>query len=303
MNTERIAERVARSVLSQEETFVPPKSAQNAAKKALRWKDEHGSEVKAMTQTGWTRARQLANGDSLSYDIVKRMAQFNRHRKNSKVSPEHKDEPWKDNGYVAWLGWGGTTGVDWAAKVVERVEKKRQSSLAERVVESFVAARGVQRHRKDKDLMRDTGGTSKGREREPDQKPPRDDSKERYKDKKLKPEERDKDTQKDPDEPIGRKMKRRGSVHPLDRQVESNWGFPIEEDNYHRKVFGALWCILENEESISEKDFSGQDWIRTECDRVVRMPEAEEIIQRMEEQGCRPSFCAEAIFNQVIGAK
>jgi hypothetical protein len=76
-----------------------------------------------MTQTGWTRANQLAKGENLSYDTVKRMAAFARHKKNAKVSPEHKDEPWKDNGYVAWLGWGGDAGVEWAQKIVDGKDK------------------------------------------------------------------------------------------------------------------------------------------------------------------------------------
>ena len=42
------------------------------------------------------------------------MAAFNRHKQNSEVAPEFKDEPWKDKGYVAWLMWGGTSGVNWA---------------------------------------------------------------------------------------------------------------------------------------------------------------------------------------------
>ena len=49
----------------------------------------------------------------------------------------------------------------------------------------IVAKRGLQVQRKDKDLMQDTGGTSKGRDREPHKKPPRDDVKERYRDKRL----------------------------------------------------------------------------------------------------------------------
>jgi hypothetical protein len=99
------------------ESYDAPKSARNNAKKVLRWREEHGDEVKGMTATGWRRASQLASGDRLSADVVKRMAQFNRHRKNAEVAPEFKDTPWKDNGHVAWLGWGGTTGVDWAIDV------------------------------------------------------------------------------------------------------------------------------------------------------------------------------------------
>lgn len=96
--------------------YKPPKKAQENARRALKWKREHPDEVKAMTRIGWTRARQLASGKPVSKDVVKRMAQFNRHRKNAKIEPQHKGKPWKDRGYVAWLGWGGTAGVDWAKK-------------------------------------------------------------------------------------------------------------------------------------------------------------------------------------------
>ena len=97
-------------------THVPPKSAQEAAKKALEWKDKYPDEVKAMTPVGWARARQLARRDPLSERTVKRMAAFNRHRKNKTINPKYKDKPWRDRGYVAWLGWGGDPGVDWARK-------------------------------------------------------------------------------------------------------------------------------------------------------------------------------------------
>lgn len=95
----------------------PPESAQNNAKKVLQWKKDHGNEVKAMTSVGWTRARQLASGKPLSLETIKRMAQFRRHQKNAKVDPKFKNEPWKDNGYVAWLGWGGDTGISWAERI------------------------------------------------------------------------------------------------------------------------------------------------------------------------------------------
>ena len=111
-------------VKEEEETYRPPAGAANAAKKALKWRDEHGDEVKAMTRTGWTRANQLADREQISYDTVKRMAAFARHKKNASVSPENKDEPWKDNGHVAWLGWGGDAGVEWAQKIVDQKKGK-----------------------------------------------------------------------------------------------------------------------------------------------------------------------------------
>jgi hypothetical protein len=81
----------------------------------LDWIEEYGRDiVEAGTEVGLARARQLANKEPISDDTVKRMASFNRHKQNSEVAPEFKDEPWKDKGYVAWLMWGGTSGVNWA---------------------------------------------------------------------------------------------------------------------------------------------------------------------------------------------
>jgi hypothetical protein len=100
-----------------------PQSATNNAKKVLAWKEKYGDEVKGMTSVGWTRARQLASRRKLSYDTIARMAAFNRHRKNAEIDPKYKDTPWKDRGYVAWLGWGGTSGVNWAIKKAESIRK------------------------------------------------------------------------------------------------------------------------------------------------------------------------------------
>jgi len=105
------------------DTYQPPESAKNNAQQVLDWKEEHGDEVKGMTDVGWSRARQLASGKPVSRDTVSRMAQFNRHRENGKLDEEHKGEPWKDAGYVAWLGWGGTTGVDWARRTMDSISK------------------------------------------------------------------------------------------------------------------------------------------------------------------------------------
>lgn len=103
-----------------------PESASNNAKKVLKWKEKYGSEVKGMTSVGWTRARQLASKEKLSYKTIARMAAFKRHQKNATVDPKYKNEPWKDRGYVAWLGWGGTSGVNWAIKKAESLRKNNE---------------------------------------------------------------------------------------------------------------------------------------------------------------------------------
>lgn len=117
----------ADSVSESAETYSDyPQSATNNAKKALAWREKYGrKEVTAGTPVGWSRANQLAKRDNLSKDVVARMAQFNRHRKNSDINPKYKSTPWKDNGYVAWLIWGGDSGVDWAIKKMEQIRNKK----------------------------------------------------------------------------------------------------------------------------------------------------------------------------------
>ena len=98
-----------------------PESAKNNACKVLRWRDEHGDEVQGMTQVGWTRANQLCKGENISEETIARMASFARHRENAEVAAEFKDTPWKDKGYVAWLGWGGTSGIEWASSKLDSI--------------------------------------------------------------------------------------------------------------------------------------------------------------------------------------
>lgn len=121
--------KVEESLNEAEETYNDyPAAAKENAKKALDWRDQYGrDEVTAGTPVGWQRANQLAKGEALSADVVSRMAQFNRHRKNSTIDPEHKSEPWKDNGYVAWLIWGGDEGVDWAMKKMDEINKTKDN--------------------------------------------------------------------------------------------------------------------------------------------------------------------------------
>jgi hypothetical protein len=106
-----------------------PSSARGNACKAIKWKEEYGDEVKGMTQVGWIRANQLCKGEKISEETIARMSGFQRHKENSEVAPEYKDTPWKDNGYVAWLGWGGTTGINWAADKLKSIRNEMSFSV------------------------------------------------------------------------------------------------------------------------------------------------------------------------------
>ena len=101
-----------------------PQSAVNNAKRVLAWREKYGDEVKGMTRTGWTRASQLARKAKLSRSTIARMASFKRHQKNAAIDPKFKSTPWKDRGYVAWLGWGGASGVNWAIRKLKSIDNK-----------------------------------------------------------------------------------------------------------------------------------------------------------------------------------
>ena len=102
-----------------------PQAARDNACKVLRWRDEHGEdEVDGMTRVGWIRANQLCNGEMISEETIARMSGFERHRENSKINPDFEGTPWKDRGYVAWLGWGGTEGIEWASRKLEQIRQE-----------------------------------------------------------------------------------------------------------------------------------------------------------------------------------
>jgi hypothetical protein len=109
------------------EGYVPTSGMKSAAKRAIKLK-EQGKAKGAGTAVGWTRAGQLARGETLSLSTVKRMySYFSRHE----VDKQGKD--WDNaespsNGKIMWLAWGGDAGYSWSRKIVER-EKNMKKSL------------------------------------------------------------------------------------------------------------------------------------------------------------------------------
>ena len=95
-----------------------PQSATNNAKRAIKYKEENGSDCG--TNVGWTRAGQLARREKLSRDTIARMASFKRHQ-------QHKDVPYDEGcGGIMWDAWGGTSGVEWAIRKLESIDKKNE---------------------------------------------------------------------------------------------------------------------------------------------------------------------------------
>lgn len=103
------------------ESFKPPASAVSNAKRGLELRKKWGrgglspSEAKSHgIDSGVTRAKKISSGNVSQHD-VRRMSAFNRHRKNYR--PEKKmPDGGPTAGTIAWLLWGGTSGVNWAKK-------------------------------------------------------------------------------------------------------------------------------------------------------------------------------------------
>ena len=93
-----------------------PQAATNNAKKAIKYKEENGSDCG--TRVGWTRARQLADRKPISRDTIARMASFKRHQ-------QHKDVPYSEGcGGIMWDAWGGASGINWAINKLKQIDKK-----------------------------------------------------------------------------------------------------------------------------------------------------------------------------------
>ena len=107
--------------------FEPPLGVANNARQALEWREKYPKETAtAGTQTGWTRARQLANRESISEDIIGRMVSFfARHEGNETVAPEFRNEPWRDNGYLMRKAWGGDEGKTWSNKIYNQIQNNK----------------------------------------------------------------------------------------------------------------------------------------------------------------------------------
>jgi hypothetical protein len=92
----------------------PPKGVQEAAQRARRW-IEDGKAGKNFTDTGRTRARQLADGQEVSDEVVKKMkAYFARHTVDKDAAGfAHGTDGFPSPGRVAWDAWGGDAGERW----------------------------------------------------------------------------------------------------------------------------------------------------------------------------------------------
>jgi HK97 family phage portal protein len=102
-----------------------PQTASNNAKRMLGWIEEYGRDVvTAGTNVGLARAQQLSSREPISLDVLKRTRSYlERAKTYSTVDPKYKDEPWLDNGFVAYNLWGGEAMRVYANKKLAELEE------------------------------------------------------------------------------------------------------------------------------------------------------------------------------------
>jgi HK97 family phage prohead protease len=103
--------------------FTPPESVQDEAAKAVEWIAD-GLAGDGFTATGRRRAQQLADGESVSEDVVRRMASyFARHEPDRDAEGFNSGEDgFPTPGRVAWSAWGGDPGRTWANETLASID-------------------------------------------------------------------------------------------------------------------------------------------------------------------------------------
>ena len=103
--------------------YKPTSGMQSAARRAIKLK-EQGKAQGAGTMVGWTRAGQLARGETLSLSTVKRMYSFFSRHEVDKKGKDWDNAANPSNGKIMWLAWGGDAGFAWSRGIVNREKDK-----------------------------------------------------------------------------------------------------------------------------------------------------------------------------------
>lgn len=118
------------------EGYKPTASMKAAARKAIKFKED-GKAKGAGTAVGWTRARQLVNGEALSLSTVKRMYSFFSRHEVDKKGKDWGNQSNPSNGYIMWLAWGGDAGFSWSRKIVNREKNMKKSIMTQELVDEI----------------------------------------------------------------------------------------------------------------------------------------------------------------------
>lgn len=96
-----------------------PQSARDAASRALKYKEENNPDCG--TAVGWTRANQIAKGEGLSLETVKRTFSFLSRAKTYDTGSFEEDGQVRC-GSLMYAAWGGDSMRNWAERKIKEVE-------------------------------------------------------------------------------------------------------------------------------------------------------------------------------------
>ena len=98
------------------ETYKPTQAMAQAARRGLKLRMESSPSARGGTAVGMARARQFANRQEVSLDIVKRTFSF-----LSRAATYYK--PGENTpGTQAYLLWGGPAGLTWARNILDQLK-------------------------------------------------------------------------------------------------------------------------------------------------------------------------------------
>jgi hypothetical protein len=86
------------------------------AKRGIELNEKNGN--KCATQVGKVRAQQLANGERVTIDTIKRMYSY-----LSRAKEDYEQTTPQDCGYISYLLWGGLAGLRWSEAKLKELEK------------------------------------------------------------------------------------------------------------------------------------------------------------------------------------
>jgi hypothetical protein len=112
---------------TQKDSYSPPQDVQDTAQRALNWISE-GHAGSGFTDVGRARAAQLARGDNVSEETIRRMrSYFARHEVDSQATGWNSGEDgFPTPGRVAWDAWGGDAGKRWSETIVSRLDREEK---------------------------------------------------------------------------------------------------------------------------------------------------------------------------------
>ena len=105
-----------------------PDAVRNNAKRGIELNEKIGN--RCATQVGKVRAQQLANGEPVSFETVKRMYSY-----LSRAEVYYDEGDTEACGTISFLLWGGKSALSWSKNVIEEVEKM---AIEEKFVEPSV---------------------------------------------------------------------------------------------------------------------------------------------------------------------